>query len=184
MQQNLSEIQLKVVGKSKQDAFEVLDRVQLLLNGVLNDSTKGKVGALRDELLGDKTNKAIVKIIDTAVSHLIDSSMNKLAYRLQNDINPILTEDVRHVRRNLIIIIIAIGLVAMGIIILVWQRKTRYLKMVTMLAKQIHDIPDQNIYDNVTKKIKAEATTMGLEPSLRGILNENGLINSESWKKV
>ena len=184
MQQNLTEIQSKVVGKSKQDVFQVLDRVQLLLNGVLSDSTKVRVGALRDELLGPKTNEAITHIIDTAVSHLVDSSMNRLAFRLKNDINPIITEDVSHVRRNLIIVIVAIGLISIIIIVLVWQRKSRYLKMVTLLTKQIHDIPDQQMYDTMTKRIKSEATNMGLEPSLRAILNENGLINSDAWKKT
>lgn len=183
MDHNLKILQASVVGKSRQDAMQVLDRAQGLLNGVLSDSTQQKIGALRDELLGSKTNQAITHIVDTVVSHLIDSSMNKLAYRLKTDINPMLEADVSHVQRNLIIVIIAIGVVAIVIILLVWQRKSRYLKLVTLLSKQIHDIPDQQVYDTVTKKVKADATTLGLEPHLRTILNENGLLGSGSWKK-
>ena len=55
--------------------------------------------------------------------------------------------------------------------------------MVALLTKQIHDIPDQQVYDTVTARIKNEAVTAGLEPTLRKVLKENGLINTEAWKK-
>jgi hypothetical protein len=70
------------------------------------------------------------------------------------------------------------------IIFLIWQNRKKYLRMVAIIAKQVHDIPDQNIYDQVTAKIKQDSVATGLEPTLRNLLEKNGLIGDTSYKKV
>ncbi len=183
LNQNLKVLQATLIGKTKADIFEIERSLQQLLAEVLGDSTKIKLGLLRDELLGPNTTTALSRMIDTAVSHIVDSAVLRLSQRLNSDINPLLRDDISFVRKNAEKLLIALGVIAAIIITLVWLNRKKYLKMVALLTKQIHDIPDQQVYDTVTARIKNEAVTAGLEPTLRKVLKENGLINTEAWKK-
>src|SRR5664279_4082293 len=84
---NMDKIQLALIGKTKSDVLELKKAFNDLLQQILSQDTKGKLGMFRDELLGEKTNQAITRIADTLVSHIVDSAMVKLSNRYRTDIN-------------------------------------------------------------------------------------------------
>jgi len=176
LKMNMDSIQGVLVGKTRRDVLEMRDGFSQLLAEILSDNTKNRLGAMRDELLGSKTNTALIRIIDTAVVHLVDSSMQKIALGLNTEINPQFDKDISFVSRNAAWLLITMGVIAALIIFLVWQNKKKYLRMVTIIAKHIHDIPDQQAYDALTAKIKQDTVATGLEPDLRKVLSSNGLI--------
>jgi len=183
LRMNLDSIQAVLVGKTKRDVLQMRDGFRQLLTEILSNDTKNKLGLMRDELLGPKTNIALTRIIDTAVSHIVDSAMRKISEGFRTQINPQLTQDLSFVHRNATALLITLGAIAAVIIFLVWQNRRKYLRMVAIIAKQIHDIPDQNIYDQVTAKIKQDSVATGVEPALRDLLAKNGLIGDTSYKK-
>jgi hypothetical protein len=184
LRMNLDSIQGVFVGKTKRDVLQMKDGFSQLLAEVLSNNTKNKLGLMRDELLGPKTTTALARIIDTAVTHIVDSAMLRISNRLRTDINPQLTQDISFIHRNATWLLITLGAIAAVIIFLIWQNRKKYLRMVAIIAKQVHDIPDQNIYDQVTAKIKQDSVATGLEPTLRNLLEKNGLIGDTSYKKV
>lgn len=187
LNQNMQILQASLIGKTKADIFEIERSLHPLLAELLaealGDTTRVKLGLLRDDLLGPKTGNALNRIIDTAVSHIVDSSLTRFSKKLRSDIDPLLKDDISFIRKNAVILLIALTVLAAIIITLIWQNKKRYLQMVVMLTKQIHDIPNQEVYDILTKKIKSDAVTTGLEPKLREVLQDNGLLSSDAWKK-
>ena len=183
LRMNIDSIQGVFVGKTKRDVLQMRDGFSQLLAEILSNNTKNRLGSMRDELLGAKTSAALTRIIDTAVTHIVDSSMHKISEGFRKDINPQLTGDLSFVHRNATWLLITMGVIAAVIIFLVWQNRKKYLRMVAIIAKQIHDIPDQQVYDQVTAKIKHDSVANGLEPDLRNLLIKNGLINDVSWKK-
>ena len=183
LKMNMDSLQGVLVGKTKRDVLQMRDGFSQLLAEVLSNNTKNKLGLMRDELLGPKTTTALARIIDTAVTHIVDSAMLRISDRLRTDINPQLRQDISFVRRNAIELLITLGVIAAVIIFFIWQNRKKYLRMVTIIAKQIHDIPDQRIYDQVTAKIKQDSVANGLEPDLRDLLKKNGLIGDTSYKK-
>ncbi len=183
MRMNLDSIQGVLVGKTKKDVLAMRDGFSRLLDEVLSNNTKNKLGLMRDELLGPKTNAALVRIIDTAVIHIVDSSLSRISERLRNDINPQITQDLSFIHKNATSLLITVGAIAAVIIFLVWQNRKKYLRMLAIVTKQVHDIPDQHVYDLVTSRIKDDSVASGLEPDLRKVLQKNGLINDVSWKK-
>jgi hypothetical protein len=182
LQLNMEKIQLALIGKTKTDVLELKKAFNDLLNQILSQDTRGKLGSFRDELLGEKTNLAITKIADTLVSHIVDSAMVKLSSRYRTDINPLIEGDIGFVNKNAKSLLITIGAIAAAIIILVWRSRVRYLRLTTLLTKQINAIPDQGVYDQVTAKIKDDAMTAGLEEQLRELLQKNGLLGNDNWK--
>lgn len=177
---NMKTLQATLIGKTKADVIQIRNAFRELLADVLNDTTREKLGLIRDELLGPKTNAAITKIVDTAVVHLVDSSLARLSAKYRSDFGPDIKENLSFIHRNATELLITLGAVAAFIIFLVWQNRKKYLQMVTILTKQIHDIPQQDVYDTVTSKIKSEAITTGIEPDLRELLNKNGLLNRKT----
>ena len=179
---NVEKIQLALIGKTKTDVLELKKAFNDLLNQILSQDTKGKLSSFRDELLGDKTNRAITKIADSLVSHIVDSAMVRLAYRYRTDLDPELRGDISFVNKNAKSLLITLGAIACVIILLIWQSRVRYLRMTTLLTKHINAIPNQSVYDEVTANIKDDALTAGLEGHLRIFLQKNGLLGSEAWK--
>ncbi|HEY2582908.1 MAG TPA: hypothetical protein VGI43_13930 [Mucilaginibacter sp.] len=173
LQLNVKNLQAIMVGKTKSDVLEIRNSFKDLFDHILSDSTNVKLGKVRDQMLGPKTDSAISQIVDHATKTFMD--------RYKSDLNPTVKSDVSFIVQHAIVLIIIIGVLAAAIILLVWWNKIRYQKMVTMLTKHINAIPDQQIYDKVTSDIKDEAISNGLEPDLRKILQANGLLGNKNW---
>lgn len=171
---NIDSIQVTLMGKTKTDVLQIRNAFRELLEEMLSDSTKGKIGAMRDELLGAKT--------DSAINRIVDHAMTTIASRYKTDLNPQVKGDVSFISKNAEGLLITLGAIAVLIILLVWRNKRKYVQMVALLSKHIYQIPDRQVYDNVTSKIKDEAISAGLEPDLRNLLNKNGMLGSDSWK--
>lgn len=143
---------------------------------LLNDSVSIRLGVVRDTLLGSKTNNLLKAIIDTA--------MLGISQRLRDDLNPQIRDNLTFIKKYATELLLTLGAIAAAIIILVWRNRQKYLKAVTLLTANIQKIPNQDIYDELTAKIKNDAVKNGIEPTLRTVLKENGLLGTESWQKT
>ncbi|MDR6943143.1 hypothetical protein [Mucilaginibacter pocheonensis] len=166
--------------------------VQALIAAVLNDETNGKLVTLKNKLLGDETRKQVSDIIDTGMQHfttrfqagITDSTLLKLSHFLNNDLNKSLDSNLSIIQKYATWFLVGIGVVAAFIITLVWINRQKYLKLSTLMASQVNAIPDQQMYDQLTARIKQSAVTAGVEPTLRNILDKNNLLGNETWKPV
>lgn len=173
VQADLAKLQYTLIGKTKEDVFEMKAALQQLIVFALSDSTQGRIGMLRDELLGAKT--------DTAVSKIVDHAMTQIINRYNKDLNPVIKDDISFVEKNAKELLLLTGAVALGIIFFVWLSRRKYLKLVAVLSKHINEIPDQKIFDQITSNIKKETVPGLLEPTLRKVLEKNGMLGNESW---
>jgi hypothetical protein len=179
---NIEQIQFALVGKTRTDLLEIKKSFNELLNQILSSDTRGKLISLRNALLGDSTNRAITRITDSFVSHLVDSAMVKLSKRYETEVNPLFKQDVDFVTKNAKMLLLIMGGIALVIISLVWWSRRKFLRLTTLLTKHISAIPDQQIYDEVTRNIKNDAMTAGLESQLRDLLGKNGLLGENAWR--
>jgi hypothetical protein len=145
-------------------------------NSILSEETNEKLGLVRETLLGEKTKNLIAAIVDTA--------MLNISYRLKENINPSLQDNASFIKKYAKELLITIALLAAGIIAFVWYSRRKYLKAVTLLTSQIQTIPNQEVYDDLTARIRENAVKAGVEPTLRKVLAENGLIGEENWQNM
>ncbi len=138
---------------------------------VLNDSVLSRLGAARETLIGKRSNEMIKSIVDSAMFSIVN--------RLNKDINPLLKENLDFVQKNATWLLILIGVIAVVIILVVWNRKEKYLKISQMLTYQISELPDKTIKESLKTSISQNAKTIGLEGELRDMLNRYGLLHSE-----
>lgn len=169
------------------------ERVRSLLtnavNSVLNDETNARIAQLRNELLGDATAIQIARLRDsllsartaTAVKAIVDSALSGASRFLSTDLRQGIDSNVSIIQRYAVRWLLLLAGIAALIIFLVWRNRQKYLKMTTLLAAQIHSIPDQRTYDQITSRIKTKAIETGVEPTLNKVLKENGILGKESW---
>lgn len=136
---------------------------------ILNDSTLSRLGAARDTLIGEKTNRMVTAIVDSA--------MYSIVTRINKDINPALKENLDFLQKNATWLIILIGIIAIIIILLVWNKKESYLKLTKMLTYQISEVPDKNLKETLKTNISRNAKTIGIEDELRKLLEKYGLLH-------
>lgn len=173
VQADLAKLQYTLVGKTKEDVFEMKAALEQLIVFALSDSTQGRIGLLRDELLGAKTDSAVSKIVDHAMTQIIN--------RYNKDLNPVIKDDISFIEKNAKELLILTSAIALGIIFFVWLSRRKYLKLVAVLLKHINEIPDQKIFDQITSNIKKETVPGLLEPTLRKVLERNGMLGKNSW---
>jgi phosphatidylinositol kinase/protein kinase (PI-3 family) len=156
----------------------------------LNDETNARVARLRNELLGDATAIQIARLRDSllsaktadAVKAIVDSALSGASRFLKTDLRQGIDSNVSIIQKYAVRWLLLLAAIATAIIFLVWRNRQKYLKMTTLLASQIHAIPDQKTYNEITSRIKTKAIESGVEPSLNKVLKENGILGKEKWK--
>ena len=167
----LAKIRNELLGEKTRKMLE-----QIIAAGrdqLLSDSINQKVIQFRDILLGPETNQGIRSIVDSAMSTLIN--------RYHKDLKPELKANLSFVKRNAVWFIVLIGLIALVLVAYFYAQKRKYLELTSILTHQIHQIPDQGVYDAVTSKIQEKAREKRLEPRLRELLKAQGLVGEETW---
>ncbi len=185
---NLTSLRNELLGTTTNDRIRLL--VETAVASALNDGTNKRIGLLRDELLGDATNLRLMRIRDSllgektavALRAVLDSSLGKASTFLQTDLRKGIDSNASIIEKYAVRWLLLLGAIAAIIIWLVWRNKQKYAKMVTVLTSQINAIPDQQAYDELTARIKEKAIDTGIEPNLRKVLQENGLMGNESWE--
>jgi len=188
LKENLTSLRNELIGAATNERVKLL--VSTAVSSALNDETNTRLAKLRDELLGDATNYQLSRLRDSllgdrtamAVKAILDSSLKSASVFLQNDLRKGIDSNASIIQKYAVRWLLLLGAVAAVIIFLVWRSKQKYAKTVTVLTSQINSIPDQKSYDELTSRIKEKAIETGVEPTLRKVLVENGLMGKESWE--
>ncbi len=126
---------------------------------VLGDSTIVRLGVARDTLLGAKTQQRLESIIDGALTKFDKHAETNLGL----------------LQKNAWEILLGIAGLSVGVIAFFWWEKYHYRKILAGLTHQIHRIPDQEVYDELSKRIQQNMIHSGVEARLRKILVEEGI---------
>ncbi len=179
LQLNVDQVQRIFFGKTKKDIAEMKQTISDLISQITSTDTRNKLDSLVASLLGENTNKRVRNLADSFVSHIVDTALAKIDRDYQAGLGKHVREDTSFVRDNAWVLLIVLSVIAIIIIFLVWWSRRKYLRLTTILTKQIDRIPDKRLYETVTGEIKSDAMTAGLEGQLRDLLSENGLLHSD-----
>lgn len=185
---NLASLRNELLGAATNDRVRLL--VETAVASALNDDTNKRLARLRDEVLGDATNLRLMRIRDSllgektavALRAVLDSSLGRASRFLETDLRKGIDSNASIIEKYAVRWLLLLAAIAAFIIWLVWRNRQKYAKMVTVLTSQINAIPDQRAYDELTARIKDKAIETGVEPNLRKVLQENGLMGKENWE--
>ncbi len=172
------------------------NQIAEIRNELLGENTTARLAALREELLGAKTASNVAELRNeliglktkTMIDSIIYSASNALILKY-NEFQPRLTKDLKEgtgfIQEHASALLwSAGGVIALliGIVGYIIIKGNKNKKISELLTLQINRIPDQKIYDEVTKNIKIKAQEESLEPELRKILDKQGILNDANWK--
>lgn len=147
-----------------------------LRNDLIGDSTTYRLAVMRDELLGKNTSRL--------VDSLIASAINTALFKYQGS-RAMFREDLGFVQKNASTILITAGAVVAVLIIIgaiIFFKKQKLQKVSEVLSMQIHKIPNQQEYDKLVSRIQQKAQEYKVEPALRKILEDQGILGAQGWK--
>lgn len=157
--QYLSDLRDELIGE------ETRLRLALMRNELLGQQTRMQLDSLQDILLSTKTQAGLDSMVNGIVQPIIKQIDESLGSKLK------LTQKYAGE--------LLLGVLAIAIIIIwwIWHKRKKYLNLVKVLTAQIHEIPEQTAYDELTKRIQKDAISTSMEPLLRKILKSQGLLN-------
>ncbi len=147
--------------------------------GFLRDSLSSVSASLRDALLGAGTQAAVDSIIASAIATLSQQYREKM--------QPVVHEEAGFVQRHASMLLwLAGGVVAAVLVVagVVFMRRKKDSALLGVLTNQIHAMPGQDAYDELVSRIRARAKESGVEPRLRAILRDHGILGETSWSSA
>ncbi len=155
-------------GKLKKETKTLLsDMIQDALNSFDAETAKEKIQIILNGALGDSTRIKAQELVSGALQPTVDTILTR--------VEKILHKDVPFVQKQAKNLLFALAALAAAIIGWVWYQRRRYAKLVSLLTYQIDKIPSQTLYDELTKRIREEAQKNELEPLLRSTLKDQGI---------
>ena len=145
-------------------------------SGFLNDSLRRTVANLRAELLGAATRSAIDSIVSSAIATLSSEYRERM--------QPLVREEGSFVKRNATELLWTAGGVIAAVLVVagvMFIRRRRDREVLDLLTYQIHEISNQQAYDELVRRIQKKAQELGIEPRLQKVLQEHGIQGKESW---
>jgi hypothetical protein len=184
----------KLVRRVRQLKDSVLDdssRAYLtnLRNDLIGSPTRALVGSLRDEVLGPHSLTQLqawradllgAKSTDYLVT-LLDSVSTRVWSNYVKNIRPGVRGEVGFVQAQAAKLLWGVGMVALAVVVLVYWQRLKYERVLRLVTYQIHEIPDQATYDELTRRIQKRAQETGIEPQLRQVLNKQGVLGNQGW---
>ena len=157
-----------VTGKLRKDTKYLLsDMIQASLDSMGTESSHEKIKLIINSFLGEDTKVKAQALVQGALQPTMDTLLAR--------IDKIVHKDVPFVQKQANKLLTLLALLSAGIIGFVYYQRRRYAKLVGLLTYQIDKLPSQELYDELTKKIRNEAQKSGLEPLLRETLKEQGI---------
>jgi len=166
----LAAIREEVLGaRTKELVDQILKTVSVQLNT--------EVASLKEELIGPTTSNALAAIVAKLIDTLNHGLNTKLYPGLKDQ-----EEGVQKIATGLLWTIGAIILVLMVAGTWLYLQRKKYMQVSELLTNEIHNIPDQSLFDELTYRVSTEAKKRKLEPALKKILEEQGITGRTTWK--
>ena len=200
--QNLGMALTRQAAASRDTLFGSYTRAWLdsVKSDLIGQSTKKQLGILRDELLGTRTSsffadslrKAAAGLRDellgastqSALDSIVNRTLATLSQAYRDKMQPLVRDEESFVKRNITAILWVAGGITAGIIAFaaaIAARRKKERRIIELLTYQIHEIPDQKAYDELVTRIRRKAQEDGVEPRLREMLSERGILGRDSW---
>ncbi len=167
------------------------DWVKNLTHNVIHDASL-QILATKNGLLDSSTQKRLNIIIDSSMAQ-VSRSYNK---HLKGDLNGVFNrvdksvdnanEQVSSLQKKITWGLIGGAAIIIALIVLAalfYQRHKQSQKVLGILTTNIHELPNQPLYDQITKKTQEQAQLQHVDGYFNNFLKEKMKTKKENWKE-
>lgn len=171
LNQRIRELPLANAGHRLRESLIGQDALQDLL--VIRDSLLGiHTQRMAKGFMGEMVNEESTERLQAAIRESMDPTIDKIFDRLDNSTE----RGLSFAQSNINQILLLIGLIASGIIFFFKYQKDKYNDLVRNLTLEIENMSDEEAQSQLKKNIRNKTTASKLEPLLRGILIDQGIV--------
>ena len=151
---------------------EVKALIDSIVNEVGGGSTQTAIKRIKNTLLGDSTKNQLSGIVASVVDTLTVHYNKGLAKTINSQITFFTDKGL--------ILIVAVTLALLLIIGFVWYKKHQQLVLMNQIMFEIHRMPNQQYYDELTYRIKNNVSNKTL---LNKLLAKQDILGEDAWKR-
>ncbi len=171
LNQRIRELPLANAGHRLRESLIGQDALQDLL--VIRDSLLGiHTQRMAKGFMGEMVNEESTDRLQAAIRESMDPTIDKIFDRLDNSTE----RGLSFAQSNINQILILLSLLAAGIIYFFKYQKDKYNDLVRNLTLEIENMSDEEAQKQLKKNIRNKTTASKLEPLLRGILIDQGIV--------
>ncbi len=171
LNQRIRELPLASAGHRLRESLIGQDALQDLL--VIRDSLLGiHTQRMAKGFMGEMVNEESTDRLQAAIRESMDPTIDKIFDRLDNSTE----RGLSFAQSNINQILLLISLLAAGIIYFFKYQKDKYNDLVRNLTLEIENMSDEEAQKQLKKNIRNKTTASKLEPLLRGILIDQGIV--------
>lgn len=171
--------------KQRIQELELAQEVDRIRSNLLGEKALAEIMHIRDSLLGERTrrmakgfmgelvDKEATKRLQEAIRESIDPTIDKVFKEVNNSTE----QGLNFAQRNIAQIIVLVTLLAAAIAFFFKNQRDKYNDLVRNLTLEIENMEDTEAAKELKKKIRDKTTAAKLEPLLRGILIDQGIVN-------
>ncbi len=178
------------------------EQVQLLIDHALANQLRGNLLSIRNELLGDSLGMLLGNVRDELTGPILQANVALIAEALLTEVaesyveklRPAIRADIgfagdqvnktgQGLSRTIKSVLWAVGVIIAGLIALVAyfrMNRNKHKELIEMLTYRIEKLQtvDPKMHDVLVEEIQEQAINKNLEPMLRNILKEQGIVGS------
>ena len=178
------------------------EQVQLLIDHALANQLRGNLLSIRNELLGDSLGMLLGNVRDELTGPILQANVALIAEALLTEVaesyveklRPAIRADIgfagdqvnktgQGLSRTIKSVLWAVGVIIAGLIALVAyfrMNRNKHKELIEMLTHRIEKLQtvDPQMHNVLTEEIQEQAINKNLEPMLRNILKEQGIVGT------
>ena len=164
--------------------LELTQEVDRIRSTLLGEKALVEILHIRDSLLGERTrqmakgfmgemvDEEATKRLQEAIRESIDPTIEKVF----TEVNRSTEQGLNFAQRNIAEIVVLVSLLGAAISFFFKNQRDRYNDLVRNLTLEIENMDDEEAAKDLKKNIRDKTTAAKLEPLLRGILVDQGIV--------
>lgn len=136
----------------------------------LGQTARGQTQQMRDDMLGESSQKQVKVLVDGAMGAVVEGT-DKIRRQAHDELS--------FVQKNTAETLLVVGAVASIVVLVTWRQKEKNRLLLHLMARQLHQIGDAPALASTLERLQQQADQLGVRNQLEDALMLQGMITSK-----
>lgn len=136
----------------------------------LGKTARGQTNQMRDEMLGESSQKQVKILVDGAMGAVVEGT-DKIRRQAHDELS--------FVQKNTAETLLVIGGLAAAVVLMAWRQREKNKLLLNLMARQLQEMADTPALASTLERLQHQAEQMGVRNQLEDALLLQGMITSK-----